>query len=314
MSLVKKQAQHAGSSHLDGIMVRPEDLSKLLNDVGDLRANIDVEPEDSDEEKALQEGANVKGEVTIEVEDGDDLHKDFSFTLPKVPGGESQEEIEEPSEMEVEEPEEEIEIVSDPWKWQLHSFMPWWINMLEKIPHHSGKDISGIERAVAYLEACEREGSKAVRMDIDGTLDINEVERIRDEIHDGIKRLLERGEQIRSSKRPSKNKKKKADYDAEIIKEANAAYTGHITVTVPLLISSLARSCINGMVSAGHDIEDIFRKVAKEYDLTKREKLELQQLLYDMNYPMRKDLGMPLDKETDMTSSDNVNWNANYPA
>ena len=89
---------------------------------------------------------------------------------------------------------------------------------------------------------------------------------------------------------------------------------GSIVITVPLFISSIARSCINGMVSAGHDIEDIFKKLAKEYDLTKREKLELIQLLSDMNYPIRRDLGMPLDQEIDTASSDNVNWSQQFYA
>lgn len=313
MSLVK-QSQ---SAHLDGVMVRPEDLPKLLDDVGDLRFDLSIEPEGKEEEELLSDGGEAKGEVTIEVGDEDPIHEEFSFKLPAVPGGDDQEEIEEPADLEVAEDDDQVEVVSDPNKWTVDTFMEYLRNKWTNLPRHSGRDTTGLERVIAVLEALDREISKAVRMDTDGKLDIGVLEGIRDEIHDGIKRSKERLDKIQTTKYPSKIKKKKADVDgeSELVKEAQkATHVGGIMITVPLLISSLARSCINGMVSAGHDIEDIFRKVSKEYDLSKREKLELIQLLSDMNYPVRRDLGMPLDKEIDTTSSDNVNWSAQYNA
>lgn len=54
---------------------------------------------------------------------------------------------------------------------------------------------------------------------------------------------------------------------------------------VPLLISRLARVCINEMVS--------IEKLAKEYELTKHERAELEQLVID-----KKDL--PWFKETNV--------------
>jgi len=80
-----------------------------------------------------------------------------------------------------------------------------------------------------------------------------------------------------------------------------------------LLISSLARVCINSMVSAGHDLEDEYAKQIKEYKLDKREQRELGQLLEDMGYPLRIDRGVPPGTEIDTTRSDNSDWAANYP-
>jgi hypothetical protein len=53
---------------------------------------------------------------------------------------------------------------------------------------------------------------------------------------------------------------------------------------VPLLISRLARVCINGTVSAGHNIKQMFECQVAEYELTKREQTELSQLLSDNGY------------------------------
>ena len=68
------------------------------------------------------------------------------------------------------------------------------------------------------------------------------------------------------------------------------------------------------MVSAGHDIEDMFTKLTERYKFTDREKLELMQLLSDMGYHVRRDFGAPIDEEIDTTSSDNFNWASNRPA
>lgn len=306
MSLVK-QSQ---SVNLDGVRISPEDLPHLLNsDVGDIHLNLSLEPKMPEESFSA---ADEHGQVVIEVED-DGNNKELLFTLPKVPGGDFQDEIEEPAEIEVEEPQD-VEISDDPRKWSVSGFMSWLHNMMNNVPRHSGKDIAGCERAIAHLEYLKRECSRAARSDLNGELDIDTLEKARDSIHEGIEGLQDRIEKIEATKRPVK-KKKKAEYDEHgFIKEAGQPNITGVVITVPLLISSLARSCINGMVSAGHDIENIFTKLSKEYDLSKREKLELIQLLSDMNYPMRRDLGMPLDQPIDMTSSDNVNWAANYPA
>ncbi|HVI40982.1 MAG TPA: hypothetical protein VM577_10000 [Anaerovoracaceae bacterium] len=311
MSLVK-QSQ---SLNLDGVRVSPEALPHLLQqDVGDLRLDLDLEPETSKEEELMEAGGNVNGEITIEVADGGTAQEEFSFTLPKVPGGDDQDDIDEPAEIIVEEPKE-VEVSDDPRRWTVASFMTWLHNMMNNIPRHTGRDVVGCERAIAHLEYLKRECSKAARSDLRGELNIDLLEKARDSIEDGIESLQDRIEKIEASKRPGKKKKKAAEYDEQgFVKEAGQPRVYGVTITVPLLISSLARSCINGMVSAGHDIEDIYTKLAKEYELTKREKLELIQLLSDMNYPLRRDLGMPLDKPIDYTSTDNVNWAANYPA
>ncbi len=303
MSLVKVAQT---DNDLDGISVELDN--------NDLRLDLEVMPENTEEEDFLFDGGELDGEINIEVGDEEVVHKEFSFTLPHVPGGEDQTEIEEPEELEVEEPEDKIEVSNDPWKWNINSFMEWLQSKINNVPRHSGRDTTGLERAIAYLETLNKEISKAVRMDIDNVLDVDSIEKARDEIHNGIERLEERLDKIKSTKYPSKNKKKKsAEEESEgLVKEAQKAAT--FQVNVSLFISHIARICINSMVSAGHDIEKVFQKLVKKYDLTKREQAEVMQLLQDMGYPVRRDRGFLLDEEIDPTSSDNFDWNANYPA
>lgn len=270
----------------------------------------DLVVEDTPDEESI-------AETVVEVADPTEL----VLTLDKVPGGLDQDDIIEETDLEVGD-DGDVEVSDDPWDWGgvAKNFLPWLSKMMQSIPVHSGRDTAGLERAMAYLEAVDREISKAVRIDLNNEIAIDAVEKARDEIQRGLERLEERLEQVKSSKYPKKNKgkknKKKADEEQDgLIKEAQkATQIGGIVVTVPLLISFIARACINGMVSAGHDIEDMFVKLAKRYKLSDREQAELIQLLSDMNYPVRRDRGIPLGDETDTTSSDNFDWAANYHA
>lgn len=200
------------------------------------------------------------------------------------------------------------------WDWAskgAEGFVEWVKERLSDVPKHSGFDTAGLERAVSYLEKLDSEISKAMRLDLDGELDANKIEEIRAKIEEGVSRLHDRHDKIKSSKK--KTKKKKAELSSELVKEGQKI-TGvqGIYVTVPLLISRIARVCINGMVSAGHDIEDLYRRQVKKYKLSEREQAEVMQLLADMGYALRQDRGYMPDEDVDVASSDNFDWAANY--
>jgi len=200
------------------------------------------------------------------------------------------------------------------WDWEskgASGFITWIKERVDDVPRHSGYDSAGLERAVSYLNKLDAEISKAMRMDVDGELDANKIEAVRSQIDDGVARLQERVKKVNKQR---KGKTKRSEIEVhEIIKEAQKV-TGvkGIYVTVPLLISGLARTLVNGTVSAGHDIEEMESKLSKKFKLDDRERFELQQLLFDMGYPVRKDFGYMSDEDVDTSSSDNFNWAANY--
>lgn len=300
MSFVK-ESQSINFDGIDIPLKRPS--VELPDDTNDLRVSPEFEsPIVLDEEE---------DDVVVEVMEPE---VELVLTLDKIPGALDQEDIEEPSEIEVDEPEDVV-VNDDPWDWggDLKNYLPWLSKMMQNVPQHSGRDTVGIERVIAYFEALDRENSRAVRMDKNNIIDVRLLEKARDEIQRAIERCEERLEKIKSSKYKKNKKKKKADFEQEgFVKEAKSTHIGGISITVPLLISTLARICINSMVSAGHDIEDVFDKLVKKYKLTDREKLELVQLLADMGYPVRRDRGIGLDEETDISSSDNYDWQANF--
>jgi len=267
--------------------------------------------EETEEEDEDESADSLTGKVLIQVDDEEP--KELVFSLPQVPGSDNDAEIEDVTV----DDEEEVEVPAerDMWDWGgVGNFMPWLAKMFQSIPRHNGVETSGLERAISFLQALDKSISRAVRSDLKDELDIAQIEKARDEIQNGIDRLEERLERIHMNKRPKR--KKKAEVDEEgFVKEAQKI-TGvrGIVITVPIFISRIARTCINGMVSGGHDIEDMFARQVKAWNLTTREQAETLQLLEDSGYPIRRDRGFLPDEEIDTTKSDNFDWAANYPA
>ena len=308
-------AKQAQTSNLDGFRISQDELKDLLKaddsmvideymeDSNDLAVEMELTP-DEEEKEALESGAEVLGNIEIQDPDGEVIEeKEFEFKLDAVPGGEDQSEI-----VEEEEPEEIIEEDNDPWKCKPDKFLDWAKDRLAHIPRHDGKSVAGNVRAKSYLEKFLPVIKSVLQSDIDGFLDTNQVEDIRDEVLQGIERLEDRIQKLESQKRP-KGKKKKADEQYGLVKEAQKA--AGFTVVVPLLHSFIARTVINAHVSNGKDLDDSFIKMAEKYDLDKREIAEMTQLILDKGNPLSLDRGR-IGEDVDKSSSNNFDWAANY--
>lgn len=310
---IAKKSQLLDSLDGSDILLEEMPVEDTLADANELR--MDDSAKSFSLPSSLTDLLDFEGEIALDIDQDSD--PDVVLTLDKIPGAIDQEDIVEEEEIVVEEPEE-VQVDDDPWSWSISNFIPWLSKMMQGVPTHSGKDTVGLERAIAYFETLDREISRAVRTDLNNEIAIDAVEKARDEIQRGIERLEDRLEKVKATKYPRKNKKNKKKADEEqsnLIKEAQkATHVGGIVVNVPLFISHVARVLINGMVSGGHDIEEMFEKLDAKYKFTDREKAEILQLLSDMNYPVRRDRGFLVDEEVDTTSTDNFDWTANYHA
>lgn len=325
-------------------LAKEAQFSEETPDIADINLSMDMDGDvyegvdtpsgmDPEEQPEMAEADDI--EIADELE-ADDTEADIEvsqsaddvdearfliFDMENVPGALHQEDIQ--SEIEVEEPEEDIEVEErDPWDWQsqgLGKFLPWIHEKMHNVPGHSGYDTTGLERAIAYFEVLDKEMSKAMRMDFKNEIDVAKAEEAREQIENGLERMVDRLEKVKTTKykrhaKKGKNKKK-AEADDSLVKTSQkiTGVEGRIHVTVPLFISGLARVCINGMVSAGHDLEDLFHKMSKQYNLDDRQKFELVTLISDMGYVVRRDRGSKLDSEFKYYSSDNADWSAQYP-
>jgi hypothetical protein len=208
---------------------------------------------------------------------------------------------------------------NEKWDWASkgpHGFVAWVKERIDSVPKHSGFDTAGLERALAYMEKLDNEISKAMRMDLDEELDANKVEDIRSKLDDGISRLQDRLEKVRNSKKSSKKRKKSAEVVEQsegLVKEAQKILgVKGVYIMAPLLISGIARICINGTVSAGRDISDLYHRQVKQWKLSDREQFELRQLLFDMGFPMPYDRSVSMTEDFDPGSDSNYELMQNF--
>lgn len=261
-------------------------------------------------------------DTVLEVHEGEDMgdSAEPAFSLPKYPGAppEAQEGLQVmDAEVEVEESDEKPKSI---WDWAKHPSLEAWVEERcsnGQLPKHRAgldpDDLFKVRRTKSYLNKVLNTASGAVESDVDGAVNVDVVCPMLTKIEEAIDRLADLESDLDGKKKSKR--KKKATLDSDLVKEGQkATHVGGIIVTVPLLISRVARVCINGVVSAGHDIEDLFEKQAKMYDLSEREKAEAMQLLSDMGYPLRRDRGYLIDDKVDSTSSNNLDWAANYKA
>lgn len=250
-------------------------------------------------------------EVGDNIEVSGDEPAEVVFFLDEIPGAPDAKDIvvtnddEAPVEVEADE--------ADMWKWEPAGFLQWLQKMFDNIPKHSGYDSTGLEKAISYFETLDKEITKAMRTDYKNQIDSAQAEKAREQIENGLDRLIDRLEKIKAEKYKKSKKSRSWAEESGLVKNAQKAtkITG-ITITVPLLISRIARVCINGMVSAGHDIEDMYQRQVEEYSLDKREQAELSQLLADMGYPMMQDRGFPPGTPVEIWRNDNFDWSAQY--
>lgn len=243
--------------------------------------------------------------------------------LELVPGAGNSPEPIEVHEVEPEEDKSKVEDMQDAkpkknekWDWESRGatgFIAWIKERCDDVPKHSGQDTAGLERAIAYLERLDNEISKAMRLDLDGELDANQIEKVRATIDNGVERLHDRLDKVKKNKKVSRKKKAEFEFSDVLIKEAQKI-TGvqGVYITVPLLISRIARVCINGMVSAGHDIEDLYERQVKFYKLNDREQAEVMQLLADMGYAVRQDRGFMPNEQLEVSDTNGMDWTAQY--
>jgi len=287
-------------------------ISKDLEDQADDLQNITT----PDDNMVVFYDDKPSEDVVLEIHDTDQDDDSFEFSLGNIPGAEQDEFVE------IEEPQaaKEKEIELDPWGWDdigLDKFFDWLQDRFNKIPKHNGKSISGVERAIKYLEKLEDCISDAMQDDLDGIIDVDKIEEIRDQIDDGIARLEDRLDKLNGSKKSKKTKKTKKTAEVSgnaIVKEANkSTKIDGIVITVPLLISRIARTCINALVSAGKDIDDVIEEQVNKYKLSMREQAELYQLLFDMGYPARRNAEFE-NEDFDIESEDNEEYAPMYKA
>lgn len=283
-------------------VVKPELETHSDEDVEEV---LESDDENADEDFDIDDGVlsvSLPDDVKIEEIDEQPVknnEREYIFKLAPVPGADDDSDIEEEI---VEEIDEKTNTPKDEWDWEangLENFLGWVDKMFKNIPKHSGKDTTGVERTIAFFKKLNSELTRAMIKDYKGLIDAQKLEQARDEIHDAIKRLDERLEKLNKRK----YNKKKAENNQELVKNAETSNIGRQQISVPYLVSVVARACIEATVQGGKDIEDVYAKLVKDFELDKRERYQVVSLLKDFGYPFLFDR---VNFESDIESSDST--------
>jgi uncharacterized protein YktB (UPF0637 family) len=95
--------------------------------------------------------------------------------------------------------------------------------MFSSVPSHSGYDSTGLEKAISYFEALDREITKAMRTDFKNEIDSAKAERAREQIEEGLERLVKRLEGVKKTKFKKGKKSKSWVVETGLVKEAQKA-------------------------------------------------------------------------------------------
>src|SRR5574337_449926 len=187
-------------------------------------------------------------------------------------------------------------------------------NQVEKIRSQLDDGLSRLQGRLDKVKSSKKSSRKRKKTAQDLSVQINEVlNRWSDEdINDYVQEASVPGE-IWDAKKAivqiANNGEEPGFEGIVIIKEAQKIMgVQGVYITVPLLIARIARICVNGTVSAGHDLEDLYNRQVKKFGLNEREQAELMQLLFDMGYPLRQDRGFMPDDDLEVWDSDNMDW------
>lgn len=93
-----------------------------------------------------------------------------------------------------------------------------------------------------------------------------------------------------------------------------AAHTAKLTLIMTPFERAITGAIVNGFVSQGKNPEEIYAALHKKYKFSERDELSIQQILYDMGYPILKDRGHIGDSSEQLNKGKGIEFSTQYDA
>lgn len=194
------------------------------------------------------------------------------------------------------------------------------------------------ERALGQYKRLNGHVSRALQSDYDGVLNIGSIDRLRQLLEqniEAIERMLESHKDMKKRRRqvrrrasdesvcPSCSAPLWEEGDQTVClacgqeglkKEAGTPHFEGLQYQISAFERAIVGTLINAVVSGGRNMEELFAKLEKKYDLSPRERIAVQQILADMGYPVFKDRAR-IGEDEDPTDPDEPReWQSQYYA
>lgn len=185
---------------------------------------------------------------------------------------------------------------------------------------HAQGNLSKMENAAARWKKLNNYCSEAMRGDFHGVLDVDDIDKKRQQIEYNMDALqdaidsLHQMKQTRRQQRRQHRRRADEDLDGTMTKEATAPHFTGFQMMVTPFQRAIAGALINGKVSGGRNLEELWAEAKSKYKMDAREELEILQILADMGYPEFKDR-LRLGEDEDPTRKDGFGeWQSQYYA
>ena len=196
-------------------------------------------------------------------------------------------------------------------------FMKWLSGKMSEIPAFETARTSQslMERSLGQWKALDGHCSQALRGDFDGVLDTAQLDKARQFIETTIDALEDALHAMSETKRSrKKQRRRRGEADLELTKEATAPHFNGFQMVITPFQRAIVGSLINGKVSGGRNMEELYVEAAKKYKLNDREELEILAILADFGYPIFKDRLRLGDDEDPSRAEGFGEWQSQYQA
>jgi hypothetical protein len=157
--------------------------------------------------------------------------------------------------------------------------------------------------------------SKALHSDCDDEIDIKHVDGARQKLEQAIDQAETALENIIDLKNKKRKMRRHGEEENDMVKEATAPRFEGIQINISAFERAVVGALINGVVSGGRNMEELYETAKKKYDFTEREELAIFQILSDFGYPTFKDRLTLGQKDTDPArAKEHGEWSSNYYA
>jgi hypothetical protein len=188
---------------------------------------------------------------------------------------------------------------------------------MAKIPtiQHAQGNLSKMENSMARWKKLNNFCSEAMRNDFDGLLDFEDIDKKRQQIEYNMDTLQDAIDSLHHMKKTRRNQRRRRaddDQDGTMTKEATAPHFSGFQMVITPFQRAIVGAMINGKVSGGRNIDEMWKAAKEKYKMDDREELEILQILADMGYPEFKDR-LRVGEDEDPSREDGFGeWQSSY--
>jgi len=204
---------------------------------------------------------------------------------------------------------------------KVEHFVQFLDEQMAQIPtvQHASGNLSKMENAAARWKKLNNYCSEALRSDFMGSLDSDEIDKKRQQVEynmDALQDAIDGLHAMKQTRRNQRRQRRRADedFDETMMKEATAPHFNGFQMVITPFQRAIAGALINGKVSGGRNIDELWVEAKDKYKMDDREELEILQILADMGYPEFKDRLRLGDNEDPSRKDEFGEWASNYYA